>query len=218
MEPLKGFDVSHHNGQFAVSKYAKGRDFVICKATEGVGFVDKEFDSNIKLAKMNGLLIGAYHYARPDLNANPEVEAASFVTVVKEHVGNILLALDWEGLSINHKYDGWALNWCEYVYQETGVRPVIYVSESCIPYVNDCGQNGFGLWVAKWSDKKVNLNGTAWEFMALRQTTNKPIDLDEFYGTETQWKKYCTPEFEDADVGLTPGTCHCGCTCCGKEE
>src|SRR5262245_32769351 len=43
-----------------------GISFAWCKATEGFTFNDASFTSHMANAKNAGVLIGAYHYARPD--------------------------------------------------------------------------------------------------------------------------------------------------------
>ena len=61
-------------------------DFIICKATEGTGYVDPTCDAKYQLNKNAGKLLGVYHYARPDLGTTPEDEAKFFVENCKGYM------------------------------------------------------------------------------------------------------------------------------------
>ncbi len=55
---LQGIDVSHNNGSYSLD----GLDFVIVKATQGLGFVDPMHDANVLRAARRGLVVGSYHF------------------------------------------------------------------------------------------------------------------------------------------------------------
>ncbi|QFU87890.1 glycoside hydrolase family 25 protein [Amycolatopsis sp. YIM 10] len=73
---LFGLDIAHHQGgnPNLHQARAEGVEFVICKATEGSGFVDPRFDENIARAHKAGLLVGAYHYQRAGISAAAQVD------------------------------------------------------------------------------------------------------------------------------------------------
>ena len=52
---LKGIDISHHQRGIT---FGSDVDFVICKATEGIGYVDEECDKAYQRAKQAGKLLG----------------------------------------------------------------------------------------------------------------------------------------------------------------
>ncbi|MFC7761946.1 glycoside hydrolase family 25 protein [Catellatospora bangladeshensis] len=65
--PITGIDVSHHQGKIDWEEVAdKGARFVYAKVTEGVHYVDASFKDNYSGARKNGILFGAYHFARPE--------------------------------------------------------------------------------------------------------------------------------------------------------
>jgi lysozyme len=73
---LFGLDTSHHQGDnpdFARAR-AEGLQYVIFKATEGNGFVDRKFHGNVGRAIAAGLLVAAYHYQRSGISAAAQVE------------------------------------------------------------------------------------------------------------------------------------------------
>src|SRR4051812_27513860 len=60
-----------------------GIDAVWLKATEGVTWNDPDFHAWRKAANREGLRVGAYHFARPDLHPyGPTKEARHFTDVV----------------------------------------------------------------------------------------------------------------------------------------
>jgi lysozyme len=63
--PVKGIDVSHHNGTIAWRAVAgDGVQFAYIKATEGADFQDNQFAANCREAAAAGIACGAYHYFR----------------------------------------------------------------------------------------------------------------------------------------------------------
>ena len=198
---MYGIDISNHNREFVLNNnmgkhlFATA-DFVWMKATEGKSFVDKSADDYVEKSRLTDKdVIGFYHYARPDLNRYHE-EAMHFCAEVKRLARKthsvILLSLDWEGLSLSYSTE-WALNWLRTVEETTGIKPLVYVSESV---ANSTGwdaivDDDYGLWVAKWSAYKPEPG--AWPFYAFHQYASSPIDLDIFNGTASALKKYGKP-------------------------
>jgi lysozyme len=80
IHPLRGIDVSHHQGVVDWGKVAKSDvAFAILKATEG-DYVDETFARNLVGAHAAGLVVGAYHFftlCRPGAD-----QAANFLKVV----------------------------------------------------------------------------------------------------------------------------------------
>ncbi len=61
--PLRGIDVSHHQGRIDWGKVPKAEvSFVYIKATEGAEFQDSSFRTNWKEARRSGFTTGAYHF------------------------------------------------------------------------------------------------------------------------------------------------------------
>lgn len=70
-----GLDISHHQdlGLDLARCRRDGIQFVFLKATEGSGFVDREFAANLAEARAAGLLVCAYHYVRYNAPAAAQV-------------------------------------------------------------------------------------------------------------------------------------------------
>src|SRR3954447_6810670 len=80
---INGIDVSSHDhadGKTVnwASQRSAGDEFAFVKATEGTDYVNPYFDQDYHGAKDNGLYVGAYAFARPDLG-NPTGQANYFV-------------------------------------------------------------------------------------------------------------------------------------------
>lgn len=62
---MKGIDISNLNGSVDITAVKNiGYDFVISKITEGSTFIDSYGRQNVANTKANGLIAGAYHFAR----------------------------------------------------------------------------------------------------------------------------------------------------------
>ena len=183
---LYGYDISKWQ---SVGRGDSAKDFVICKATEGVGYVDPNCDKHYQRAKGQGKLLGVYHFARPDKNS-AEAEAEFFVKNIRGYLHEAILVLDWEQAGQTGK-TGWAKAWLEKVYELTGVRPLIYTSASVVNGNNwSAISNDYGLWIAGYPNKYNVKNPPtptvadmpykigSWKFWAIWQYSSSAGDLD----------------------------------------
>lgn len=93
--PLKGIDISAHNGTIDFRQVAADTvTFVMLKATEGTDFCDANFSVNYAAAKEAGLLVGAYHFFR--FNSPGAVQAMHFLKSVDGRPLDLPLAIDVE--------------------------------------------------------------------------------------------------------------------------
>lgn len=203
---IKGVDISNHNIDHLSSiNFAPLLDrssFVIMKASEGATYKDRYLDLyyNLLHGSNDGRpdpdrLYGFYHYARPDYENIPKLEAANFLRHVRHHAGFALFALDVEGLALTlsqARLDKWVKEWCQIIIDETGVKPLIYCSESNTRRFPSAAALDCGLWVAKWGKTKPK-SIKPWELYAIWQdgTTGGKLDTDYFNGSADAWRKYC---------------------------
>ena len=202
---LNGIDISNWQRGIDLSKVPC--DFVIAKATEGIGYVDKSCDGFIQQALKLGKKIGFYHFARPRNDAVRE--AQYFYNNTKNYFGEAIPILDWE--AENKHNVAWAKRWLDEVYRLSGVKPVIYMSESVVNSYDwsSVANADYGLWVAKYRDNNPDYNynmanaGTRprvkwWKFYCMWQWTssgrlngyNGNLDCNVFYGDEKTWDAY----------------------------
>lgn len=193
---LTGIDISHWNKGLDKSKILN-QDFVIIKATEGKTAKDSMLDSWYDMIHGSSdgkpdesKLYGFYHYARPE-NNDPIPEAKNFLKNVQHHAGEAMFCLDWEGTALKYPVD-WALEWMQYIYTETGVKPLLYISGSNTNKFKKIAEKDFGLWVAHWGVEKPTIGDwKLWAMWQYKVDKKLNLDLDYFNGTAEQFKKYC---------------------------
>ena len=198
---LNGIDVSSYQKQGTINY--NQYDFVMIKASEGVNFKDPALDYHLtglfgttNPAPQKSKCYGFYHYARPDLGNSAKDEAKSFIEFIQPQVGNCIMALDWEQKSLNYPVS-WALEWLNYVYEATKVKPLFYVqaSQAVLNKYKEIAKAGYGLWVAHWGADYPSFEN--WDFYTMWQYRGEPLDLDYFNGDKTAWKKYCEEETKE---------------------
>lgn len=204
---MNGIDIS--NWQRDINLSAIKADFVIVKATEGIGYVDKSCDMLFQKALSLGKKLGFYHFARPTANNDPIREADFFYENCKGYFGKAIPILDWE--AENKQNVAYAKAWLDRVYQRSGVKPVIYMSESVVNSYDwsSVANADYGLWVAKYRDNATDYNYNManagshpkvkwWKFYCMWQWTSTGrlngysgnLDCNVFYGDGTTWDKY----------------------------
>ena len=164
---IMGIDVSKYQGYVNWSNVAaSGHDFAFVKASGGYpeipgqDFEDPNFDQNMVNGHAAGMLMGAYHYAYPDLNpgiAGARAEANYFVSVAGSYIsqGYLRPALDVER-GATTELSTWIDTWIQTVKAATGVEPLIYTYSS---FATNFASwlTKYDLWVASW---KHNLNSS----------------------------------------------------------
>ena len=197
---MRGIDVS--NWQNGIDISAVPGDFVICKATQGTWYTSPDFYRQADQTIDNGKYLGVYHYAE---GGSVYDEADHFIAVVGDYIGQAVLVLDWEAQD-NAGYwqmGSWVERWCDYVYQRTGVKPIVYCSQSIMHNFSNIGD--YGLWVAQYADYSVTgYQQSPWRegaySCAIRQYTSTGrlpgyggyLDLNKAYMDGEAWMAYAT--------------------------
>jgi GH25 family lysozyme M1 (1,4-beta-N-acetylmuramidase) len=149
---VDGIDLSHHN-KVTMQGLSKARElgvrYVYLKSTEGATIKDPLYLTRRNMVRDVDLLVGAYHFARPDRDGRDGAkEAQFFLETAKPAAGDLLPVLDLEDANKLSKAQltAWVGDFVSVVKKTLGVAPVIYT-----PFDLD---NNFGckLWVARYSD------------------------------------------------------------------
>ena len=203
---MNGIDVSSHQTGIEVDKLS-GVDFVITKATEGTTYVNPDCDRVYQDAKRAGYSLGVYHYAS---GGDALAEAKHFVNNISGYIGEAILVLDFESYAVNQGV-GWAKDWLDAVYNMTGVKPMIYMSNSVVHRYDwsSVKNAGYGLWNAAYYYGYNRINGfmsappikgsiTPWDKNTIiyQYTSsgrlngwNGNLDLDIYYGNVSDWNR-----------------------------
>lgn len=149
-------DLSSNNAEFnAVAYHGAGHRAVAIKATEGVNYVNPLHRGWALRAGLKHLSVIHYHFARPDLNSNPNDEADHFLaTALRLAGGRDYLVLDLErGTPQGWAHDpAWSRQFDEYVQAHSRFHTVLYMSQSNL-LMSDEWLHGDKrrAWVAAWS-------------------------------------------------------------------
>lgn len=199
--PMRGIDISNWQTGIDLSKI--NIDFMLCKATEGVGFVDKQCDNFITQAKNKGIPWGFYHFARENSAAS---EAQAFYDACKGYIGKGIPVLDYEVWGKNSNDITWCEAFISKFHELSGIWCMIYISAShCKDFAGSWIPDRCGLWVAgyprnytDWTNDSIPYNITPWNICAIWQFTsalrltgyNGNLDGDFAYMDANAWAKY----------------------------
>lgn len=212
MTVMKGIDISGWQEGFDLA--AARPDFVIVKATEGLGSVDKYCDGFVQDALRLNIPFGYYHFA---LSNDPVKEATFFYDNTKNYIGKGIPILDFEVPNGND----WLETWCKTFCQLSGVRPWVYMNSD---YINNRGygtswvKSNCGLWLAGYPKSYTDYPNVdcpyahtgwtlaAWQFTSSLAMGGMSIDGDYFYGDRKAWNAYAgTDGTGDSSDGMVPG-------------
>ena len=199
---MNGIDISAWQGDENIDLAKVSYDFCIVKATEGTDYKNRYFTAHCDKVLSRKKLLWAYHYAN---GGNPQKEADYFLAYCKKYIGKAILILDWEAKN-NPQFGKndleWCLKWCNYVYQKTGIKPLIYIQKSAMDAVKKAG---YGLWVAQypdyvetgyqehpWNEGKYNCLIRQYTSVGKLSGYNGNLDLNKAYISAASWHKLAT--------------------------
>jgi GH25 family lysozyme M1 (1,4-beta-N-acetylmuramidase) len=208
-----GIDVSNWQGDVDWARVAGegGRVFAIVKATEGTSFVDAKFTRNMGLGRGSGLLMGAYHFARPaavpSLAADALAEARHFAKTLHPWLddGGLWPVLDLEDGSTLGKsaLSSWCRVFLGEVKRLTTSDSIIYTGRSYAQNYLEDDLAVYPLWIAV-PDTNPGANTfdlgpwSCWTIQQYSWTGHVPgitgdVDLNVFSGDPGQLQKYVLP-------------------------
>lgn len=197
-----GNDISNWQGDPNYDVLKNNTQFLFVKATEGNGYTDPKFKRNQSEGRRVGLLMGYYHFARPDLGNSPEVEADWFLKTIGDLKDFELLALDYECANQKQADVDWCKKWLDRVQEKTGIKAFMYLNQSQIRSFDwqKVIDGGYALWVAAYTYDPYKNNFVTDEFKtaAMQQWSNSQqvpglsgnIDGNVFFGDMETLKKY----------------------------
>ena len=197
---LNGIDIASYQAGLDFSKVPC--DFAIIKATQGTGYTNPDCVRAVEQAMSLGKGVGVYHYIS---GGNAVAEANFFINSILNWIGKVMICLDWEfdqnSAWGNESYLEQVIN---QVIARTGVPPMIYASASRYNQVAEVAKrHNCGLWIAQYADNNpTGYQNTPWNegayTCAIRQYSgfgrlngwNGDLDLDKFYGSLDDFRKY----------------------------
>lgn len=197
---LNGIDIASYQAGLDFSKVPC--DFAIIKATQGTGYTNPDCVRAVEQAMSLGKGVGVYHYIS---GGNAVAEANFFIDSILNWIGKVMICLDWE-LDQNSAWgnESYLEQVINQVIARTGVPPMIYAPASRYNQVAEVAKrHNCGLWIAQYADMNpTGYQNTPWNegayTCAIRQYSgsgrlngwNGDLDLDKFYGSLDDFRKY----------------------------
>jgi len=216
MATVPGIDVSFWNAGIDWPKVrAAGQRYVFAKAAEGDYYADPTFDDNWRGAKTAGLLRGAYHFFRANVDAKRQ--ATKFIDYVKSMNDNgelpPVLDLETNDGQTKEKVISRAKTWLDLVEAAFGRKPIIYSRQYFLQdYFSEAGggppawAKDYPLWLAQYPNQYTPgmqpslprgwFKWTFWQYSEKGQVNgiNAKVDLNLFNGTLEQFYKFAGAE------------------------
>lgn len=191
-----GIDVSHYQGQIDWTKVAGcGVKFAWIKATDGDSVCDPMLNANLEGATAAGLVIGLYHFWRPQFS--PQSQADLFMAHAEG--GTHLEAIDIEVGTLLEDNQQEAL---EFLYLiddplRTATQPFVYVSPGYAQVnLTDPAWLQYPLWIAHYTEASQPniLKWPEWTFWQRQANgsvdgVSTAVDIDWFQGSEEDLRK-----------------------------
>lgn len=197
----KGVDLASHQHPFGSRVDWKqvrlsGYSFALIKATEGTGYVNPFFHENRIQARKHALIVGTYHYARPD--QSPTRQALHYADTIKCHSNGLdmppVLDLEITGGLSPFLLQSWTAVFLTTLNIRCGTNTMIYT----YPHfwrtaMRNTKLFAFSpLWIADYNGgdgPTLPLPGgwkkwTFWQFSSTGRVPgiNAPVDLNRFSG------------------------------------
>ena len=194
--PLRGADLSAHNGDIDFDSLATVLDFVYLKASEGRTFVDRNFRRNHAEARRVGIPVGAYHFFR---FGAPGVEQSDNLRAVLDSLTiDLPVAIDVEesGNKNDISTDTVVKHLREMVddLRTHGHRVIIYTNKDGYARFVYRNFEDTELWICSFTDPPMALGGR-WTLWQHSHSEHLPgvrgsVDLNTFNGSATEFAAY----------------------------
>lgn len=193
--PVRGIDVSRHNGDIDFRKVAdSGIEFVFIKASEGVSHRDSLYLRNNARAKEAGLKTGAYHFFRFD--SDGVEQAVNFLQTVGPEPHDLGLVIDVEKTGNPDNVDPEIVkrrlaSMVEYM-NLLGHRVMIYTNlEGYYDYMAEV-LPGYPLWICRFKEDPIAAEWTFWQYDHHGKVpgVKGDVDINVFCGGTEQWENY----------------------------
>ena len=200
---LKGVDVSSYQGEINWQRLSEQDiDFAFIKATEGSGYSDESFESNLAEALKTKLYIGTYHFFSFD--SSGVAQAENFINTVPKTSGMLAPVIDLEFYGDYYKSpkdkdkvipEVEAMAKALEEYYET--EPILYVTcKSYMRYIKNTALEKYPIWIRNVYFKPLNVGNWAfWQYaddskLEGYSGNEECIDMNVFFGNEDELKQY----------------------------
>lgn len=197
-----GIDISQYQGnEMQEIGPEDSLTFIICKATEGVTYVDPDFNSNRQLIESKNYILGMYHFYHAD--DDPTKQAEFYLNKVGSFPNKSIapiVDIEQGSLSANSKKTAQTIQaellvFLNAVEKNTGRKPIIYTGLAFAnQYLNNPTFNTYKLWLAEYEKTSSPQIPSAWKnkgyFIWQKSDSynidSKQDDFDVYFGTKAE--------------------------------
>lgn len=200
---LYGIDISRYQGNLVTDiTTSDGLHFAICKATQGVTYVDPDFRLNWNTITEKGLIRGAYHFYI--CSDDPVQQAQHFSNTINDiQKDDIAPVLDIEQGSMSSttnvtQMQKDILTFLQNVEKQTGRKPILYTDYAFAQqYLMSPAFAVYDLWLAEYSGAPEPKVPEAWKAKGFKiwqksdsyDVNSQQIDYDVHFGTVAELTK-----------------------------
>lgn len=207
---IRGIDVSRWQGNIDWNAVkSSGIDFALIKATEGVDYVDPNFNTYANGAIAAGLPIGVYHFLRAGSAAD---QAQDCLAAIKPYHISWPVAVDVENPANStelsdlgrDKITDMVITFCEAV-RAAGYHPIIYTNLNWLRnYLDMTRLSTYDLWYARYTSTPGQDGVGIWQYSSTQSVPgiSGNVDADYSYRNYPAMK----PLKSDTETPVTFGT------------
>lgn len=193
--PVKGIDVSSHNGEIDFRAVAADSvSFVYIKATEGAYWQDSCFERNFDGARAAGLRVGAYHFFRFDVSGLRQ--AYNFLDGLHGRKPDLPVVIDLEewknapDVTTADIIDRLAVMTDRL--KAEGLDVMIYTNKSGYSRFLHRRFDDLELWICSFTDPPTGGPWRLWQHSHLGRVRgiSGPVDMNTFNGSAEEFAKF----------------------------
>ena len=179
----RGIDVSEWDYTIDWNQVAGGNvDFAFIRISDGTGYMDRYYDSNMRNANAAGIPVGTYIYSRATTFAEALEEARLVIRKMNGYKVSYPVAYDLEASAVGElsrkKVSRIALTFCREI-KKAGYTPIIYCNQNWYDNHLDFSMiQGVDVWLASYSDRFNHPDDSRYNYKIWQATAGDSIGED----------------------------------------
>lgn len=189
---IEGIDVSHWEGDIDFQEVKRaGIRFVYMKASEGVSYIDPDFERNYREARKARLKIGFYHYVTAGSEEEARAQARHFADVIWGKVYHGCPVMDFESFDslTKDQINDISTAFLQELREVTGKRVAIYSDANNATNTFDERLAVYPLWIADYGVARPDMRNhwkrwAGWQYTDAGRVEGIRGRVDRDYFTE----------------------------------
>lgn len=176
--------------------------FIFIKSTEGTSIRNPYYAADYQAARQHGYPVGTYHFF--SYRSTGAEQARHFLKHSHVRKGDLPPVLDLEPYPSQVEKMGGAVgmwkrvrNWLQIVEQQTGMQPILYVSQTFVNRYLDAApdiKHNYPVWIARYGEYKPDVKLWIWQLAPDGHVAgiHGTVDINVFNGYEREFKQWLT--------------------------